>query len=305
MTIDSDVIIDRKNLKRRLVKWQLIALLLVVFAAFLAVGGGSGDSIDGAPEKDFIAKITIDGVITEDSYRDKVLDEVIKEKKVKALIVEVNSPGGTTVGGEELYYQLKAISDAGKPVVIEMKTLATSAGYLIALAGDHIIARNGTITGSIGVLVQSAEITDLAEELGVKLETFKSGPLKASPSPFEKTTPAVKASIDAVVMDFYNYFVGVVASERKIPLEKAKEIADGRIYTGSQALKLRLIDQIGGRPQTLEWLKNKGLSSKLEVQEISIEEPQDPLRKLIFGDINKSQIFAKLGLNGLLAIWYN
>ena len=211
MTIDSDIIIDRKNLKRKITKWQIIALLLVFAVIFALAEKSGGGNI--APNEDFIARIEIEGVIAEDSYRDKIIADIIKNDKAKALIVNVNSPGGTTVGGEELYQQFKDISAAGKPVVVVMKTLATSAGYLIALGSDHIIARNGTLTGSIGVIVQSAEFTDLAEKFGVKLETFKSAPLKATPSPFEKTTPAAAAAIDSVIQDFFHYFVGLVAAE--------------------------------------------------------------------------------------------
>lgn len=308
MSIDSDIIIDRKKLKRSLAKWQVVALgLVVILLITLAATGGGFSGIVGKKSigDDFIARIEIEGVIVEDSFRDDVIEKIAENDDAKALIVNVNSPGGTTVGGEELYEQFKAISDSGKPVVFVMKTLATSAGYLIALSGDHVIARNGTITGSIGVIVQSAEFTDLAESLGVKLETFKSGELKAVPSPLEKTTPAARESIDKVVMDFYEYFVGLVATERGIPLDVAKKIADGRIYTGSQALDLKLIDAIGGVEEAKNWLAENGVDKKLEIEDISIDEPQDPLEKLLFGDMKKSQIFSKLGLNGLLAIWYN
>ena len=304
MTIDSDIIIDRKSLKRKITKWQIIALLLV-FATIFALAGKSGGGSGIKTDEDFIARIEIEGVIAEDTYRDKVIGDIIKNDKVKALVVSINSPGGTTVGGEELYQQFKDISAAGKPVVVVMKTLATSAGYLIALGGDHIIARNGTLTGSIGVIVQSAEFTDLADKFGVKLETFKSAPLKATPSPFEKTTPEAAAAIDSVIQDFFHYFVGLVAAERNMPLEKATELADGRIYTGSQALKLGLVDQIGGTAEALAWLKEKGTKATLEIEDIAIEEPEAPLSELFFGDMKKSHLFSKLGLNGLLAIWYN
>lgn len=304
MGIDSDIIIDRKRLKQSIIKWQFIALLLLVFGLLIAASKIAGVST-GKSGEEFIARIEIDGVIMEDSYRDKIINKIADNKKVKALIVNVNSPGGTTVGGEELYEQFKEISASGKPVVVVMKTLATSAGYLIALGGDHIIARNGTLTGSIGVIVQSAEFTDLAENLGIKLETFKSGELKAVPSPMEETSAKARKAIDEVVMDFYNYFIGLVANERGLPLEVVKKIADGRIYTGNQALKLKLIDEIGGDEEAQKWLENNGLSKGLEIEDISVEEPQDPLEKLLFGDAKKSQIFSKLGLNGLLAIWYN
>lgn len=279
-------------------------LVLAMIAYFAASIKGEG-AFSEKKGDDYIGKIEISGVISEDDYRDKVLTKLQKDEHLKALIVSVNSPGGTTVGGEDIYYQLKDILAAGKPVVVVMKTLATSAGYLVALGGEHIIARNGTITGSIGVLVQAAEFTDLAEKLGVKFETFKSSPLKAAPSPFEKTTPEVAAVTNAAVLDFYDFFVQIVAKERKFDIEKAKSLADGRIYTGSQALKLGLIDEIGGQKEAIEWLKNKGLDARLDVQDISVEEPQNPLHQLIFGDIQKTQILGRFGLNGLLAIWQN
>lgn len=306
MSIDSDIIIDRKKLKRNLTKWQMISYALVILLLVISATKLGAFSALGKARKDsFIAKIEIDGVITEDSFRDKAIKKIIENDDVKAVIVNVNSPGGTTVGGEELYEQFKEISAAGKPVVVVMKTLATSAGYLIALGGDHIIARNGTITGSIGVIIQSAEFTDLAEKIGITLETFKSGDLKAVPSPLEKTSPKARKAIDDAVMDFYKYFIDIVSSERGIPLSEVKTIADGRIYTGRQALDLNLIDEIGGTDEARKWLEENGVETELEIEEISVDEPQDPLEKLIFGDAKKSQIFSKLGLNGLLAIWYN
>ena len=218
MAIDSDTLLDRINLKKKITKWQMIALVFAFIAIFIAVKPGTDYSKKHAGNitTDYIAKISINGVITSDSYRDSVLRDLNDSDKVKALIVDIDSPGGTTAGGEDLFFQIRKISESGKPVVVVMKTLATSAGYLAAVAGDHVIARNGTITGSIGVLVQSAEFTELADNLGIKFESFKSSPLKANPSPTEKTKPRAAEAMTAAVMSFYEYFVDLVAERRKM-----------------------------------------------------------------------------------------
>ena len=188
MTIDADILLDRYNLKRRLRKWQIISLAFLLVLLLVVVSYNS----DKAPAElgsDYIGRVEISGVIIDDLYREEVLKEAAENDKIKALIVRIDSPGGTTLGGEALYHQIKQFSDNGKPVVVVMRTLATSAGYMAAMGGDHVIARKGTITGSIGVIIQSAEFTELAEKIGVNFNTFKSGDLKASPSPFERTSP--------------------------------------------------------------------------------------------------------------------
>ena len=302
MALSSDIILDRMNLKKKITKWQLIAFVIAVVAILIAVK--PSDKGLGDISEDYIARVEINGVITDDNYRRKILNELIEDEKMKALILAVDSPGGTTSGGEDLYFQIRKISENGKPVVVVMKTLATSAGYMTAAAGDHIIARNGSITGSIGVLIQSMEATELAERLGIKLETFKSSPLKANPSPTEKTHPEAAKAMEAAVKSFYDYFVEIVAERREMKIEEVKKIADGRVYTGRQAIKFGLIDSIGGEDEALEWLRSeKNIAEKVEVEEISIIEPENNLGNILFGGSKQMDVLDQLTLNGLLAIW--
>lgn len=307
MAIDSDILLDRANLKKRITKWQLIALCVGLVAIFvLAKPSGNSDVRSLSNIKgDYIARVEISGVITDDYYRSKILKELREDKNLKGVILAIDSPGGTTSGGEELYHQIRKISEAGKPVVVSMKTLATSAGYMTAIAADQLIARNGSITGSIGVLVQSMEATELAKNIGIKLESFKSSPLKANPSPTEKTEPAAARAMTAAVLSFYDYFVELVAERRGLDLPTAKKIADGRVFTGRQAIKLGLIDKIGGEDEALEWLQQeKQIANTVKVIEISVIEPENNLGQLLFGK-NSAQmsLFEELSLKGLLAIW--
>ena len=225
---------------------------------------------------------------------------------MKALIVHVNSPGGTVVGSEKIYNILRKIS-AVKPVVVVMGTLAASGGYLISLGADYIITHNGTITGSIGVIFQTAEITELAEKLGVKFNNFKSGELKAAPNPTEKVTDSVRAAIMLNVQDTYEYFVELVAVRRGFSIEEATKLADGRIYSGRQALKLKLVDAIGDQDDAVKWLQNvKNIDAELKVKEIILK-PKPKLLEMIFDDMdNILPSFFKnkfQGLGAILKLW--
>jgi len=308
MSLTPDILLDRVQLKSRLRKWQVISALLAIFAllslTIYATPNKDKEVNVGDVKEAYIARIKIDGVIMDDTYREKVLKKLSEDKYAKAVIVSIDSPGGTTAGGEELYEQVRDIAESGKPVVVVMRTLAASGGYMVALAGDHIIARNGTITGSIGVLLQSAEFTGLASKIGVTFNSIKSTELKASPSPFEKMTPRAEAAIKSLIDDYYGYFVKLVAERRKLDLDTAKQLADGRVYTGTQALKNGLIDEIGGEKEAMAWLiKNKKISSKLEVEDVKTIEPEKGLKDVLFGDSKETKIFDQITANGLLAIW--
>ena len=308
MTLTPDILLDRVQLKQRLRKWQVACVLLAIGAiiGMVALGGGGKDKemAVGDVKEDYIARIKIEGMILDDTYREKVLKKLAKDKYAKAVIVSIDSPGGTTAGGEELYQQIREISKSGKPVVVTMRTLAASGGYMIALAGDHIIARNGTITGSIGVLLQSFEVTDLASKMGVKFNTVKSSELKASPSPFEKMTPNSEAAIKSLIDDFYVFFVKMVAERRHMDLATATKLADGRVYTGAQALRNGLVDEIGGEEEALNWLaKNKKISKKLEVEDIKTVEPEKSLKDKFFGDSKEARMLDQITTSGLLAVW--
>jgi protease-4 len=278
-----EFILERERLKHQLNKWKIVALALLAFSAFFVSGTmfkKSGVSLSSAGGK-YIAHVEISGVIMENSTRDKKLREIKDNDDIVAVVLSVDSPGGTVVGSEKIYNILRDIGSK-KPVIVLMETLAASGGYLISLAADHIIAHNGTITGSIGVIFQTPEITELAEKVGVKFHNFKSGPLKAAPNPMEKVTPEIEAVTMSSIMDSYDYFVGLLSERRKIAKEEAIKIADGRIYTGRQALKLKLIDQLGEIDDATKWLyANKKIDEKIKLKEYPLKDDMDFVKELI------------------------
>lgn len=302
MTINADSLIDRIYLKSQISKWRLLAIL---FAVVALVAVTRQFVTHKAGEGDFIARISITGVIGDDQKLYDLISDVEENDKAKAAIVWLDTPGGSAVGGEEIYLRLRKLS-AKKPVVSVMRSVSASAGYMIALGTDYILARSGTITGSIGVLIETAEITELAEKLGIKPIAIKSSPLKASPSPFEKSNPEAEKVIKEMIMDFYDRFVDMTAERRKLSKEQALLLADGRVYSGRQAVKNKLIDAIGGEDEAVAWMeKNRGISNKLKIQDVEIKEENKLLEEIMGSAIGKFWEKTRVGLDGLAAIWHH
>ena len=226
MALDTDRIVDRRRLKRRLGFWRIIAVAALI--ALVAVGASRFGGIGGGS---YVASIEISNVIFGEPARDAALRRVAADRRAQALIVRINSPGGTVAGGEALFRSLRLVADR-KPVVAVIGELGTSAGYMSALGADYIIAREGSITGSIGVILQSTDITGLLDKLGVKPESVKSSPLKSQPNPLEPFSEEARAATEAVVADIYDLFVGMVAERRRMSRERVAPLADGRIFTG-------------------------------------------------------------------------
>lgn len=224
-----------------------------------------GDRFGGAAV-DHIAKVRIEGTITEDEELLKRLERITESDRVKGVVLSINSPGGTTAGGESIYLAVRKMAET-KPVVAQVGTLAASAGYMIASAADHIVARQSSIVGSIGVLVQFPDVTGLMDKIGVKVEGVKSSPLKAEPSPFTPTTEEERAMLRALVMDSYDWFVGIVDERRPLSRTEVLAVADGSIFTGRQGLEKKLVDALGGEDEAVEWLAGKGVDADLEVVE--------------------------------------
>lgn len=303
MALEADQAVDRRRLKRRLSFWRAAAVIAVAALAIAAVARNRG-ALMPLVEKPHVERLAVDGIIGEDPERSAALKEVLKNDRVKALIVAINSPGGTVVGSEALFHELRAIA-AKKPVVAVMGTLAASGGYMTAIAADHIVARDGTITGSIGVIMQTADVTGLLDKLGIKAEAIKSAPLKAVPSPLETLTPAGRAATQAVVMDMYDMFVGMVADRRGLDPEEAKKLADGRIYTGRQAVAVKLVDEIGGEDQARTWLESaRGVPSSLPISDVKIDRDTNNVLGLVGGMIGKALFSERLTLDGLVALWH-
>jgi protease-4 len=238
------------KLRRSRRLWRVLFILaaivavLALLARFAMPSTGPGDRI---------ARVNLNGVIATDAGRLKALDELGKNDAVKAVIVAINSPGGTTAGGEELYEALNALR-AKKPVVAVVSELGASAAYMAAIATDRIFARRLSIVGSIGVLFQHVNAGKLLDTIGVDLDKVATGPLKSEPDLNEPLEGAPRAALQNLVDDSFQWFVDVVAERRGLSRPETLALSDGRIFTGRQSLDNRLIDAIGGEAEAIAWL---------------------------------------------------
>ena len=244
MALRADEMIDRRRLRRKLTFWRVAAILVAAVAIAATTGWAMRDSLGGVAAA-HIAKVRIEGTITEDEELLKRLKDVAESDSVKGVILSIDSPGGTTAGGEAIFEAVRKLA-AAKPTVAQVGTLAASAGYMIASASDHIVARQSSIVGSIGVLIQFPNFTGLMDKIGITLDEVKSSPLKAEPSPFNVTTDEEKAMLRSMIMDSYEWFVGLVDERRPLTRAEVLALADGSIFTGRQALARKLVDELVG-----------------------------------------------------------
>jgi protease IV len=319
MSLDSDVIVDRRRIRRKLTFWR-VAAVVVAIAAIGAVGviatGGRGSLTGGGS----IARINIEGLIRSDQERVAALER-LEKSQAAAVIVHINSPGGTTAGSEQLYDALVRLK-AKKPLVVVVEGLAASGGYITAIAADHIVAQQSSLVGSIGVLFQFPNFTELLKTVGVKVEEVKSSPLKAAPNGFEPTSPDARAALDALVKDSYAWFRGLVKERRGMDDALLEKVADGRVFTGRQAVDLKLIDQLGDEKSAIAWLvAEKEIKSDLPVRDFKLSPrfgdltflrtaASIALDALGLGSVARqieqagvAQAADRLGLDGMLALW--
>ncbi|MBI1275749.1 signal peptide peptidase SppA [bacterium] len=299
MITHTDAFLDRVKLKRSVRIWKLLSMVAIAIAVVAMLKSGANGPIAGG---EYIARYNLEGMILDDPARVKLFNDIKENKRAKALLLSIDSPGGTAVGGETIYKQLRLIS-AEKPVVVVMRGMATSAAYMAAIAGDRIFSHEGSITGSVGVLMQSVEVTELAHKLGIKPITIKSGELKASPSPVEEATPEALEAIQVVIDDFFHYFLGIVKERRKLDDKTIAVIKDGRVFTGRQALELKLVDEIGGEPEAEAWLHETLHNKDIPVVEVKEEtQPGEWLDKNVFSRFMGDVLNGKNHL-GLMAVW--
>ncbi len=259
-------VVARRRDRRKLGRWRIAAILLALVAVGAIVWrieGGLTGKVALTPQ---IAKVKIEGAITEDADLLERLDRIAKADAVKGVLLVIDSPGGTSVGGEAIHNAVRKIAQE-KPVVAQVGTLAASAGYMIATAADHIVARQSSIVGSIGVLVQYPNVRRGLDMIGVDVDAVKSSPLKAEPSPFNETTEAERQVLQNVVDDIYEWFVALVAERRPLTLTETRRLADGSVFSGRQAIKNKLIDGLGGEDTAVAWLESKGVAEDLDVVE--------------------------------------
>ncbi len=322
MSLDADTIVDRRRMRRKLTFWRVTAIVIAVLAivgagvvlaprtAVMREAGGGG----------YIARVKIEGLIRDNQDRVEALDRLAKSS-ARAVIVHVDSPGGTTAGSQELFDSLRALQ-AKKPMVVVVDGLAASGAYIAAMSADHIIARDTSLVGSIGVLFQFPNFTEVLKTIGIKVEEIKSSPLKASPNGFEPTSPEARAAIESLIKDSYVWFKGLVKNRRHMDDEELTRVSDGRVFTGRQAVGLKLIDALGNEKTALAWLQSaKKVPADTPVRDYSL--------KPRFGDLTFLHVAAwmfeavglktvahrveawsavqsveRLNLDGLLALWH-
>ena len=299
MSLDADYVVERRRLKRRLTFWRVLGVVALVAAVVAAAG-----RFDLRRQQDHVAQIAIGGLILDDPARDEALKEVADDDKVKALLVKIDTPGGTYVGGEALYESLRRVGEK-KPVVAIMGTTATSAGYMSALGSDHIVARSSTLTGSIGVNLQTADVTGLLDKIGIKSVVVKSGPLKAQPNPLEKFSPAARKATEAIIADYFDMFVTLVAERRSLSREQVLKLADGRVFSGRQAKKAGLVDALGAEPEARKWLsETHKIAVSLPVKKVKVKHEDELWRDLFDSMIGKVMFSERLSLDGVIALWH-
>lgn len=318
MSLETEAILDRRRLRRRASFWRGLAILAVVAAVGAVIHFGS-DRAGMIGEGKQIARISLEGIITEDRKQLELLERVANARNVEALILFINSPGGTTTGGEAVYEAIRKVSEK-KPVVAQFGTIATSAAYIAGLATDQIVARGNSITGSVGVIFQWAEFSELFNKLGIKMNEIKSGPLKANPSPFQPADEAGKAAAQEMIAESMRWFVGLVSQRRGIDTSAVPGLQDGRVYSGREALAHKLVDRIGGEDEAKRWLEeSRGVTKNLKI--VDWKPSREPAWGLL-GDtamalarwiggpladtmvrLMESRVVAALQLDGLVAVW--
>jgi protease IV len=254
MSLDTEAVLDRRRLKRQIALWRGLGIAGVVaaLATGIAIYGPAG-SVTSQKQ---IARITVTGLITDSRAQTRMLRDLADAKHVAAVIVDVNSPGGTTTGGEALYEGLRKIAEK-KPVVAQFGTVAASAAYITGLATDYIVARGNTITGSVGVIVQWPEVSGLLDKVGVKMNEIKSGPLKATPSPYAPIDERSRKITEEMIAESQAWFVGLVEKRRGITASTVPGLLEGRVFSGRDAVRLKLVDEIGAEPEAVRWLEDK------------------------------------------------
>jgi len=323
MSLDADTIVDRRRMRRKLTFWRVLAVVLAI-GAVVALGTtlrlpGTG-LLTGRPDG-AIARVSITGLIRSDEERVEALAR-LEKSRAPAVIVHINSPGGTTAGSEQLHDSLMRLKEK-KPLVVVVDGLAASGGYITAIAGDHIVAQETSLVGSIGVLFQYPNVGDLLKTLGIKVEEVKSSPLKASPNGFEPTTPEARAAIESLVLDSYAWFRNLVKVRRNLNDAELESVADGRVFTGHQGIPLKLVDELGDERVAIAWLaKEKHIDPNTPVRDYRLRDRLSDLPFLhiavIAGldaagltsfarrieDWSSVQAMQRLNLDGLLALWH-
>ncbi|MGL5448499.1 MAG: signal peptide peptidase SppA [Rhabdaerophilum sp.] len=312
MSLAADMMVDRRRLRRQLTFWRILAGLAVLAALV-----GIGFVVRGPVDSGHIARVQIEGLIT---GKQETLDLLrdIEKSKARAVVLRINSGGGTTSGSEALYNAVKQLA-AKKPVVAVIDGVGASGAYMTALGAERIVANGSAIVGSVGVIAQIPNVSKLLDTLGVKVESVRSSPLKAMPSGVEPTSPEARVALEQTVTDTYRWFRALVGERRNLEGDALANVADGRVFTGRQALELKLVDALGNENDAIAWLEaEKGLKKDLRVRDYKPKSQRGGLRGIsaldglarLFGidvpdgvDQAAQRLLGAQALEGLVSVW--
>jgi protease IV len=316
MSNSADYIVDRRSLQRKLSFWRGAAIALLI-VALVIVGLKLCGKIEATSFSPHIARVSISGLITGDATTLNLIDDVAKSTATGD-ILSIDSPGGTTTGAERLYDAIRKLA-AKKPTVAVISDTGASGAYIAAIGADRIVAQGNSLVGSIGVLIQYPDFSKLLDKVGVGVDAVKSSPLKAEPSGFEPTSPEVHAALVLLVTDSYEWFKGLVKQRRGLNDAELAAVDDGRVFTGRQALGLKLIDQIGGEPEAIAWMeRTKGVPHDLPIRDWKSQNELEQLGILstsagiahalglagVAQFLDRAAIYAQAQLlDGLVSIW--
>ena len=265
-----------KKFLKFLSKAIIVVVVIAVVLRIIVVMSGEGEDVIMSNS---IAVLRLEGVIIDTKDLDKKLKKLDANEKVKGIILEINSPGGVIAPTQVIYNRIMKMK---KPVYSVMESVAASGGYYIAVAADEVYALESTTTGSIGVIMQYSNVEELMSKIGIKSVVFKSGKLKDVPSPTRDLSYSEKEYMQAMISEFYEQFLRDVLKRRSISEDKLRDLADGRVFSGRQAVELKLIDKIGTREEAVVDMKNE-----LGIQDLEVKELYDKDESLL------SQLFTK------------
>ncbi len=284
--LERDFYEERRRKWRRSAFWKGVLVTLGVLIGIGVIAGLTAGDL--RPRHDHIAEIEVSGVIYDDPERDALLAEIEAAGQVKALVVTINSPGGTIVGAETLYENLRRIGET-RPVVTVMTEVAASGGYLTAAATDYIVARGNTMTGSIGVIIEFPVVTGLMDRVGVRMETIRSSDQKAALSPFREVSDAALEREKLLIDEAHDWFRALVGERRGLDAAALDAVATGEVFSGRMALENGLVDEIGGMNEALTYLESVDPSlATLQVEYWPVEEQQEGIAGF-FGSLTRSE----------------
>ncbi len=232
-----------------------LGLLSVVVTGILSALAGRSGPASGLPMVGGgeVALVRIEGVLASSDRIVKELDDYADDSSVRAIVLRIDSPGGGVVPSQEIYDAVQRVRKAGKKVVVSMGSVAASGGYYVAAAADKIVANPGTLTGSIGVKMEFANIEKLLQKIGIRGVVVKAGTYKDVGSPYRDMTDAERKLLQGVIDDVHDQFIDAVARGRHLPVAQVRALADGRIFTGRQALALKLVDRLGDLDDSIQY----------------------------------------------------